>query len=216
MTTAFNGFPDKGIQYLVDLEANNDRAWFAANKAILEGQLMAPARLLCDELEDFLARLTGAPYTTKIYRMHRDLRFSADKTPYNAHLHVSFLGPAAACPWHLGIDTKSVSVGAGIFEFASDQLQAFRALIASGSGLVISKSLAKLVSSGARLAEPELKRVPSGYPADRPFSDLFRRKGLTAWIDMGTPIAATRPDFARRCESAFRSLMPIADVIKRL
>lgn len=58
--------------------------------------------------------------------------------------------------------------------------------------------------------------VPSGYPADQPFSELFRHKGLTAWIDLGEPVEATRPDFARRCQAAFRALMPIADVIHRL
>ena len=216
MGTAFNGFSEEGIQFLVDLAANNDRAWFAANKAILESQLLAPARLLCQELQDFLGKLTGTDHTTKLYRMHRDLRFSADKTPYNAHLHISFLGPPAACAWHLGIDTKSVSVGAGTFEFPPEQLQSFRTLIASGAGAAIWESLAPLTSSGARLAEPELKRVPSGYPADQPFSELFRHKGLTAWIDMGEPVEATRPDFARRCEDAFRALIPIADVIRRL
>lgn len=216
MTTTFQGFPEAGIQYLVDLAANNNREWFAANKAILESQLMAPARLLCQELESFLATLTGTAYTTKLYRMHRDLRFSADKTPYNTHLHVSFLGPPGACAWHLGIDTKSISVGAGTFEFSQEHLQAFRTLIASGSGGAIWESLAQLISSGARLNEPELKRVPAGYPADQAFSDLFRRKGLTAWIDMGEQVEATRPEFARRCEDAFRALLPISDVINRL
>lgn len=215
MTTIFHGFPEAGIRYLADLEANNDREWFAANKTILESQLMTPARLLCQELESYLGALTGKAHTTKLYRMHRDLRFSADKTPYNAHLHISFLGPPGTCAWHLGIDTKAVSVGAGTFEFTAAQLQAFRTL-ATASGPAISKSLAQLVASGARLNEPELKRVPSGYPADQPFSDLFRRKGLTAWIDMGEPVEATRPDFARRCEDAFRSLVPIADIINRL
>lgn len=147
--------------------------------------------------------------------MHRDLRFSADKTPYNTHLHMSFLGPPGTCAWHLGIDTKSVSVGAGMFEFTAEQLQAFRTL-ASDSGPAIWESLAQLVSSGARLNEPELKRVPSGYPADQPFSDLFRRKGLSAWINRGAPAAATKPDFAQRCKDAFRTLGPIADVIKRI
>lgn len=215
MTTTFHGFPEAGIQYLLDLAANNDREWFAANKAILESQLLAPARLLCLELQSYLRELTGSAYTTKLYRMHRDLRFSADKTPYNTHLHISFLGAPGTCAWHLGIDTKSVSVGAGTFEFTTEQLQAFRTL-ASESGPAISKSLAQLVASGARLAEPQLKRVPSGYPADQSFSDLFRRKGLSAWVDMGQPVEATRPDFVRRCEDAFRTLMPISDTINRL
>lgn len=214
VATTFQGFPQAGIQYLADLAANNNREWFTANKATLDSQLMAPARLLCQELEAFLAVLTGTEHTTKLYRMHRNLRFSADKTPYNAHLHISFLGPSGACAWHLGIDPKSVSIGSGTFEFAPEKLQSFRDL-ASGSGPAISKSLTQLVSSGARLSDPELKRVPSGYPADQPFSDLFRRKGLTAWLDLGGPVEATRPDFARRCEDAFRLLMPIAEIVNR-
>lgn len=215
MTATFHGFPEAGIQYLFDLEANNDREWFGANKATLESQLLEPARLLCRELEAFLGALTGTKYATKLYRMHRDLRFSADKTPYNTHVHISFLGQPGTCAWHLGIDTKSVSVGAGTFEFTPKQLQAFRTL-ASESGPAISKNLAQLVASGARLNEPELKRVPSGYPVDQSFSDLFRRKGLTAWIDLEEPVEATRPDFARRCEDAFRTLVPVAGILNRL
>lgn len=215
MITAFHGFPQEGIQYLFDLAANNNRDWFTANKATLEGQLLAPARLLSQEMEGYLGTLTGKTYSSKLYRMHRDLRFSADKTPYNTHLHITFHGPQDACAWYLGIDTKSVSVGAGVFEFTAQQLLGFRAL-ASQSGSAIADSLAQLASHGARVEEPELKRVPNGYPADQPFSDLFRRKGLTAWIDMGAPSAATTPDFARRCEEAFRALMPISEVVSRL
>lgn len=215
MTAAFNGFPEAGITYLFDLAANNNREWFAENKATLESQLLAPARLLCQDLEKYLETLTGTAFASKLYRMHRDLRFSADKTPYSTHLHISFLGPTGSCAWHLGIDNKSVTVGAGVFEFSTEQLQGFRAL-ASQSGSAIADSLAHLASTGARIEEPEVKRVPNGYPADQPFSDLFRRKGLTAWIDMGAPAVATMQDFGRRCEDAFRALVPISDVVSRL
>lgn len=215
MATVFEGFPAAGINYLFDLAANNNREWFAANRATLESQLLAPARLLCQDLESYLGTLAGTTYSTKLYRMHRDQRFSTDKTPYNTHLHISFFGPQGACAWHLGIDTKSVTVGAGIFEFSAQQLQAFRALV-SRSGSTVSDSLAQLVSNGARIEEPELKRVPNGYPIDQPFSDLFRRKGLTAWIDMGAPSEAMTPDFGRRCEDAFSALVPISDVVSHL
>ncbi|MHA6297080.1 DUF2461 domain-containing protein [Devosia sp. CAU 1758] len=212
MTMEFKGFPNAGIQYLFDLDANNNRDWFTANKTTLENQLLEPARLLCEQLESYLGTLTGATYASKVYRMHRDLRFSADKTPYNTHLHITFLGPPDACAWHLGIDTKKVSVGAGVFRFSEQRLRAFRALV-SQSGPTISENLAQLVSNGARLEEPELKRVPKEYPADQPFSDLFRRKGLTAWIDLGAASEATAPDFARRCEESFRALMSISLVV---
>jgi uncharacterized protein (TIGR02453 family) len=212
MTAEFNGFPNAGIQYLFDLDANNNRDWFMANKTTLENQLLEPARLLCERLESYLGTLTGATYASKVYRMNRDLRFSADKTPYNTHLHITFLGPPDACAWHLGIDTKKVSVGAGVFEFSAQQLQGFRAHV-SQSGSAIADSMAQLASNGARIEEPELKRVPIGYPADQPFSDLFRRKGLTAWIDLGDPLVATTQDFGPRCEDAFRALVPISDAV---
>lgn len=86
--SAFSGFPPEAFAFLRDLAANNDRIWFQLHKAEYERAVLAPFRLLLAELIGALAvrgvNLTGDP-AKAIFRIHRDVRFSADKRPYKTH-----------------------------------------------------------------------------------------------------------------------------------
>lgn len=213
----FEGFPAAGLQFLVDLRANNNRDWFTANRAVLDRDLMAPARAFCAKLQSFLGTLTGEPYATKIWRMHRDLRFSKDKTPYNTHLHVSFTpedAPAGSPGWFFGLDTEKISLGCGSFAFEPAQLAAFRTKVLAEGGAAIASRLAELTASGVRLAEPELKQVPRGYDRAHPRAHLLRHKGFAAWIDIADRSTASRDDFAEICCAAFERLRPVYDICR--
>ena len=70
------------------LSANNSRDWFQANKSDYDKKLRDPAKALLEEMSPRLAELAGFPVTSKLFRPHRDVRFSKDKTPYNTHLHM--------------------------------------------------------------------------------------------------------------------------------
>ena len=81
----FRGFSRDAIQFLADLAANNDRAWFQPRKADYERLLKAPMEQLCVALEEqFRAR--GIPLhadpARSPFRIYRDTRFSKDKSPY--------------------------------------------------------------------------------------------------------------------------------------
>src|SRR5438034_7163444 len=89
----FTGFRPEAIQFLVDLAANNDRAWFQPRKAEYERLLKTPLEDLCVALEaEFRARdlpLHADPVKSP-FRIYRDTRFSKDKSPYKTHLAASF------------------------------------------------------------------------------------------------------------------------------
>ena len=85
MDAPFQGFPDT-MAFLADLAANNDRTWFAANKACYERDYRQPAEAFVAELRPRLEALVGGPVIAKVFRIHRDVRFAKDKTPYKAHL----------------------------------------------------------------------------------------------------------------------------------
>jgi uncharacterized protein (DUF2461 family) len=53
---------------------------------------------MSDLFAEDLARLTGKPHVPKVFRIHRDVRFSKDKTPYNTHLHLMWSRPGDAVP----------------------------------------------------------------------------------------------------------------------
>jgi uncharacterized protein (TIGR02453 family) len=213
----FEVFPAAGLQFLVDLRANNNRDWFTANKGVLDRELMAPARAFCAELQSFLRTLTGEPYAAKIWRMHRDLRFSKDKTPYNTHLHISLApedAPAGAPGWFFGLDTEKISLGSGTFAFEPAQLEAFRTKVLAEDGATIASRLAELTASGVRLSKPELKQVPRGYDRAHPRAHLLRHKGFAAWIELADRGTASRADFAQICCAAFERLRPVYDICR--
>src|SRR5687768_5522973 len=74
--------------FLAELEQNNDRDWFTANKRRYEDDLLEPALAFIEDFEPHLrqisphfradARRTGG----SLFRIYRDTRFSKDKTPY--------------------------------------------------------------------------------------------------------------------------------------
>jgi uncharacterized protein (TIGR02453 family) len=86
----FPGFPRETIQFLADLKANNDRAWFAEHRDVYEREVRAPSEIFVATIEGELEAAFGWPFASKMFRVHRDVRFSKDKSPYNAHVHVAF------------------------------------------------------------------------------------------------------------------------------
>ena len=63
----FRGWPPEALEFLGELEANNDRDWFKANRARYDERLVAPARELAEQLADL-----GRPH---LFRPWNDTRF---------------------------------------------------------------------------------------------------------------------------------------------
>ena len=77
------------FQFLKELAANNNREWFQAHKeeylrAQAEFEQLLTAVIARISLFDDSVRGIEAKDCT--YRIYRDTRFSADKTPYKIHL----------------------------------------------------------------------------------------------------------------------------------
>ena len=207
---AFSGFPEEGVTFLRGLRANNNKAWFAENTAVYERAIKRPAEAFCRAAVVRLTALTGADHGVKVYRLHRDLRFSKDPTPYNAHLHISFTrddGPA----WLFGLEPDRAVLGVGAMAFEKPALDAFRQRVDGPDGAALLTALDRLRRVGVRITEPELKRVPRGFDPEHTHADLLRRKGLSAWKDFDDPIVATRPDWLDTCLSGFEQLRPVYD-----
>ncbi len=213
--SSFDGFPAATLKFLKDLKANNSRTWFDSNRATYDSALKRPTKIFCEEMTVRLEALTGHPHDAKLYRINRDLRFSKDKTPYNAHLHISFV-PQAEVPsppaWSFGFDPQLLTIGVGLFAFDKAQLELFREQVAGRSGAALEKKLAGITSRGGRIGgEPELKRVPSGFEPDHPRENLLRRKGLNVWLDFDSPRRATDADLVDRCIAQCKVAKPLFD-----
>ncbi len=189
MSDGFAEMIDAANGFFVKLRADNTKAFFEAHKSVYTDQIKKPAELFGDLFAEDLARLTGKPHGPKLFRIYRDVRFSKDKTPYNAHLHMLWR-QAAQTPtpaWFFGASPDYTTFLTGIPALKGEDLTRFRALIDRDGDALTDAIDAARDTLGAEIstwgAEP-LKRVPKPYDPDHPHADLLRRKGLT----IGAPL----------------------------
>lgn len=209
---SFDSFSPETLGFLSDLKANNTKEWFAANKTAYQSHLKEPGKRFADAMVLALRDLTGCSHASKIFRIHRDLRFSKDKTPYNAYLHIAFIPSGQESPppmWFFGLSPEKLSLGCGVFQYDKDALPLFRSAMAGPKGKELSQLTADLREAGIRVGAPELKRVPAGFDKAHPHEAALRRKGFAAWIDRDDPAFAVEPNLVKRTVEAFDPLMPV-------
>jgi len=209
MDAPFLGFPETQ-GFLRELRANNERAWFNAHKADYERVFKAPAEAFVAELRPRLEALAGVPLGGKLFRIHRDVRFSKDKSPYNTHLHLGFQHqraggePRRRGGFYFGLDPEILTLGVGAFDFGPADLERYRKAVADDAW---GGDLAELVTGlGARQHDADLKRVPAPYPADHPRAEFLKRKGLNIWRDIDDPALVASPELVDAVLAHFTAL----------
>lgn len=169
---AFKGWPADALRFYQELEKDNTKAFWQANKDTYDTAVREPMELLMAELD--AEQGFGA---SKIFRPHRDIRFSADKTPYKTTISGWWEnGP------YVEVSANGLTLGRGYHMMAKDQLVAFR------DAIVDDTTGAELEAIGATLAKAKIdmtsfdsvKTAPRGYPKDHPRIELLRHKGLIA------------------------------------
>ena len=175
---AFRGWPAEAIEFFEGLEADNSKAYWLDHKADYEKLVKAPMQQLLDDL----APQFGAG---KIFRPNRDVRFSADKSPYKTNIAATLEAGG-----YVSLSTDGLGVGSGYYMPAPDQLERFRAAIADPrTGPQVEKLVNDTRKKGLEVrGHDALKTAPKGYPKDHPRIELLRQKGLITWKQW--PVAA--------------------------
>jgi uncharacterized protein (TIGR02453 family) len=185
---------DEANAFFAELAQNNRREWFLARKEHFDTVIARPASLFAEIMADDLSRISGTQLRPKVFRIYRDVRFSRDKSPYNAHLHMAWVPPEAIGPtpqWFFGTAPDYTVFLAGLPPQQGEGLRRLRAIV-DRRGEAIAAAIAE---SGAELSDfgaAPLKRVPAPYPPDHPQGALLRRKSLIVggalpdgWRDLG-------------------------------
>jgi uncharacterized protein (TIGR02453 family) len=200
-SVTFSGWPASALSFYAGLEADNSKSYWNEHKAVYEADVLAPMNAL-------LADLAGEFGEGRIFRPYRDIRFSADKSPYKTTI-------AAVLPraGFVQLSAAGLDVGRGAHGFAPDQLERFRMAVADDRhGVELQGLIADAQSHGIQVSATErLKNAPRGYPNDHPRVDLLRCKDLVArkqWPDsewLHTSAAETR------IVTVLRLLQPFGD-----
>ncbi|HEY8474917.1 MAG TPA: DUF2461 domain-containing protein [Natronosporangium sp.] len=193
---AFRGWPAEALEFYEGLVADNSKTYWTAHKQTYERDVRAPMEALLAELEPEF----GAG---KIFRPYRDVRFSADKSPYKDHI-----GATLASGGYVQLSANGLACGAGMYQMAPDQLARYRRAVDDAvAGEQLTRIIAGIERRGYQVMGHErLKTAPRGYPADHPRIELLRYKGIVAWMQwpvaawLGTAGAKRRVvDFLRAC-----------------
>jgi uncharacterized protein (TIGR02453 family) len=165
-------WPPEALEFLRELEDNNDRDWFRANRARYDAHLVEPARALAASVEDL--------GEARLFRPYNDARFH-NRPPIKEQLGVA-IGYRGAGGFYVELSLDGLLVGGGLHHPASDQLDRFRQAIDDGRRAKgFERALADARAAGLQIIEPELKRAPRGYRPDHPRIDHLRRKHLTVF-----------------------------------
>ncbi len=208
--TGYNTLIKDARSFYKALDANNTRDWWQENKATYDTKLKAPALDLLTALTPPLSDIADAPITSKLFRPHRDVRFSKDKTPYNTHLHMMWAidGDAPQNPvFFFGIGLDYVTAGVGMMGFDKPVLANWRKMLDLDTDRIMG-IVADVESAGFNLREPALKRVPSPYDQDHTAGRLLRMKGAVAGKELG-PKAKLPDDII----TAFKTAWPFNNLL---
>jgi uncharacterized protein (TIGR02453 family) len=168
---AFTGWPAEAIEFYEGLQADNSKTYWTAHRSTYEECVLRPMRDLLTELEPEFGE-------GKVFRPYRDVRFSADKSPYKTAIGALLTGGG-----YVQLSADGLASGCGRWHLEPEELARFRAAVAADrSGDPLERIVGELRTAGVEVTSRDaLKTVPRGYPKDHPRADLLRCKGLVSW-----------------------------------
>ena len=157
-------------------------------------------------MEALLADLEPEFGPGRIFRPYRDVRFSADKTPYKTSI-AALVGPAG----YVALSAEELRAGGGMVHLAPDQLDRYRRAIDDNvAGPALEAAVAGIRAAGHDVGPYQaLKTAPKGYPKDHPRIELLRAKGLVMWHawPVGTWLRTTKAE--DRIADVLRAAVPL-------
>ncbi|MEZ7240320.1 DUF2461 domain-containing protein [Rhodococcus sp. GXMU-t2271] len=200
----FTGFPAAALDFYEDLEADNSKPFWAAHKAVYDDCVRGPMLALLAELEPEF----GAG---KAFRPHRDVRFSADKSPYKTH-QGGFVQTGPGVGFYVQIDAAGLRVAGGFYRGSSAQVAAFRAAVDdTRRGPRLEPLVRRLHRAGYEIGGERLKTRPRGVAEDHPRLDLLRHKSLTAARTHPSPEWIDTPRTLDEVRTAWRDVRPLVE-----
>lgn len=205
---------------MADLKAHNESLWMQAHKPQYEEakhNMERAVAYLIDGLLPTSPWLEGLEAKKCLFRLNRDLRFSADKRPYKEHFG-AYMAPGgkqsllAGYYLHLEPGDKSMVAG-GAYMVPADPLKKLRQEIDYNPQPLLQVIASPgFVRTFGGLQGEQLKTAPKGYPADHPHIALLKHKSFLAMKPV-TDQEVLAPDFLPKALSIFQEMAPLLDYL---
>ena len=215
-------FSPKTFKFLRALSRNNSREWFHAHKQDYEAHLRQPfLRLITDLQPDVHTisehyRADPRGVGGSLFRIHRDTRFSKDKTPYKswsgARLFHARSKQVPAPSFYLHVQPGSCFIGAGLWQPESDTQRRIRQFIFDNPGAWKAAVQAPAFKRRFELVGDSLVRPPRGFPADHALIDDLKRKDFVASANLDDE-AVLGPNLRKAVATHLAGLAPLVDYL---
>ena len=206
--STFDGIPAAAAEFYDELEQNNTREWWHAHSDVYTASVKEPITAL-------LARLEPRFGPGKVFRPHRDVRFSPDKSPYKT-AQGAFASYQEGVGYYLQLSADGLLVGGGYHSHSPAQLARYRnAVDAAGTGEQLQHIVDSIARAGFRIEGEKLKTVPRTYPKDHPRAELLKHKSLSASVALGQPAWLPSPAAEAEIARLWEQLRPLVDWVGR-
>ncbi len=210
------------ISFLRNLGKNNNREWFRAHRDEYEESrrnMLDATLYLISEIEKFDATVSGVDPEECLFRIHRDTRFSREKTPYKTNFGSFIKGggrKTAGAGYYLHISPGEHMVAGGIYMPPPEALLAIRRAIAADAG-PLKKILAspQFKKEFGSLAGETLATAPRGFPRDHREIELLKHKHYMVVKEIPEK-EVLDPGFLRQCVRTFKAMSGLNGYINRL
>ena len=212
-----------------DLSRNNDKIWFEAHRDVYEREVREPMRRLVETLDAKVASMAPeivGDSRRSMFRIHRDVRFSRNKSPFktnagawlyhrDAGRKVGTMGEGGGAGFYFHIDPDTCFVAGGMWMPARPALQRIREAIAAQP-----TALARLTRGAAFRRRFEfsqdvkLRRVPHGFPPDHRAAEWLKLQSFTARAFIEPSVVTSSRLVDRLCRD-FALLVPLVRWLNR-
>ncbi|NYZ64074.1 DUF2461 domain-containing protein [Luteimonas deserti] len=220
MTVYFN---DRSLRFLRSLARNNEKPWFEAHRADYEAHVRQPFLRLIGDLQPDVAAVSpqfrADPRTVggSLFRIHRDARFSNDKSPYKtwqgARLFHARRREVPAPSFYIHLQPGESFVGAGLWHPESETQRRVRQFIVDNPGGWKAAAHAPKLRKAFELETSErLVRAPRGFPADFEFVEDLKHRNWVFWRSLDDA-TMTGPNLRRTIARDLVTLGPFVDYL---
>ena len=182
------------VDFLTELEKNNRRQWYKANQDRYEQEVIEPVFAFIQAMRPRIHRIS--PYYRAVakkvggsmMRIHRDTRFSKDKTPFNTQVGIRFThedSKKVFTPgFYVRVSPRDVFIGIGCWHPDSRTLARIRASVDSQREQWLRARDDKKFRAAFTLGGGSLKQTPRGYPKDHPLLEDLKRKDFVGFQEL--------------------------------
>jgi uncharacterized protein (TIGR02453 family) len=178
---SFDGFPPATFSWFDGLAADNSRSYFTAQRERYDRWVRGALEEMLEGLADELGG------RVRMFRQNRDVRFSADKSPYKTTTYGLIVErPESLAPLYAQLSAEGLFAGSGYHVLAADQLARYRTAVDTAvSGSALERAVTAAEAAGLTVFGAALKSSPRGYSREHARIGLLRHKSLFAGRRLG-------------------------------